>query len=138
MAHDRAIMNNSNPKYMVCLNELTFGKAIPYSYTRFMRDLTSTRIARTAFLGTKFSVPDALRLNIIQDTYNSDETMHQQITTFVKERALIGKFRKNFKTSKQNMQRDLINVLNNAEQYNFSTLDDAQKMKEFLEPLLEK
>jgi len=51
LAHDRVIMN-SNPKFTICLNEVTFGKSIPYSYVRFIKEMTSGRMGRTLLLGT--------------------------------------------------------------------------------------
>ena len=137
LCHDRIIMNESNPKWTVCLNELSFGKAVPHSYVRILRSMTTGRVARIMLLGTKLSCKEALRLDVIQDTYTNDETLQAQVYQFLEQRGVIAKYRPNYRTSKLNMQRELINVLKSAEQYNFETMYDAAKAKAMWEDLLQ-
>ena len=54
LCHDRLIMKD-DPKYIVMLNELAFGKAVPYSYNQVIKELTNGRVARTLFLGTRLT-----------------------------------------------------------------------------------
>ena len=78
LACDRLIMN-ADPKFTICLNELTFGKAIPYSYVKFIKDLTSPRLGRTLIIGTKLSPQEAKRLDLIQDLYSTDSELEAKI-----------------------------------------------------------
>ena len=95
LACDRIIMKN-DPKLQICCNELTFGKAIPYAYVRFVKDTTSARLGRTLLIGTKLTPEEAKRLDLIQDLYDNDKDLENKIHQFAKERAIIGEHRDNY------------------------------------------
>ena len=130
LCHDRIIMN-SDPKFMVCLNELTFGKSFPYSYAKLVRECTSGRLSRTLIIGTKLSSKEALRLDLVQDLYSNTGELDCHIQQFAKERAVIGSHRMNYRASKSHMYRQLLDVLENPEVYNFQTLKDAEDLRQF-------
>lgn len=44
-----------DPKLMVCLNELSFGKNVPFAYSQFVKAMTNGRTVRTLFLGTRYN-----------------------------------------------------------------------------------
>ena len=110
LCHDRLIMND-DPKFMVMLNELSFGKAVPYSYNKVVKEVCGGRVARTLFLGTKISPQDAHRLGIVQDLYHTKDDLHKEIQDFAKQRAPIGKWRENYKTTKTHLTKQLLDVL---------------------------
>ena len=78
MVHDRIIMN-SDKKFIIQLNELTFGKAPPYSYIRILKETTSPRVGRTLLMGTKLSPSEAERLDLVQALYSNDSELEKEI-----------------------------------------------------------
>ena len=64
LCHDRLIMVD-NPKFIIQLNELQFGKSPPFAYHQLIKETCGGRVARTLFLGTKLSPQHAHKLDIV-------------------------------------------------------------------------
>ena len=115
LCHDHIIMKD-DPKLMVCLNELSFGKNVPFAYMQLVKALTNGRTTRTLFLGTKFTPKRAYELDIVGNLYNSDEDLHTQINKFATEKSIIAKKREGYKITKQHLHNELHHTMVNTEQ----------------------
>jgi enoyl-CoA hydratase/carnithine racemase len=99
LCHDLVIMKD-DPKLMVCLNELSFGKNVPFAYAQLTKRLTNGRTLRTLFLGTKLTPKRAHELDIVGNLYTSDDDVHAQIAKFAKEKSIIARKREGYKITK--------------------------------------
>ena len=78
LCHDRIIMADTKKSYMT-LNEALIDKVVPYQFLRIVSEMTSGHTARQFALANKIAAPQALRLNVVQDTYSTSDELVKQI-----------------------------------------------------------
>jgi enoyl-CoA hydratase/carnithine racemase len=99
--------------------------SVPYIYCHLVKETVGSRTGRLMLMGTKILVADCKRLNIVQDTYTTDEELNAEIADFVKERAKIGQYRETYSASKMFMFNGLLDKMQNSEIFNIGTIHET-------------
>jgi len=109
LAHDFRVMHETNGA--ICLSELKLGLPLPPPYMDMLAYKLKARVANKIAYGITLPQSEALKDELIDETYSSVEQLHTQLATFAKRYAGFGVHRTGIKTNKTNQYEKLLNSL---------------------------